>query len=363
MKTYLYRFPSATYPREVHTNLPSSSNIASFREMAHGCFWVRRRRVSSERLLVVSGGMHGDEKAGIFIVETLLNKLTEGVINLHTDTLLLFGNIEAAFAQDGKGVRALKENGCGHFNNLNRCFGTPFSNPKCYAQKRANEIMHVLEEVAPKYKRIDAIDVHQSFAVPLVEEVRDNCHNRTEYTYAMAYPGVHPEHEVLNWFYQEYSDIVAGVVLYPPGTYPTFAGYMAATFGAYAATFEQGTIGYLDEVTYTPQLLANLERKLSGRFIIDKPLGFDVWEKRQDIIKEHTDFTFLDINGNPTHTPPRDFVAFPQQAYAKQGGVLIYREGRERLLFANPDVPVGDRTACVIARKKENGGIALPPCY
>lgn len=93
--------------------------------------------------------------------------------------------------------------------------------------------------------------------------------------------------KALNWIYERYSDIVAGAVLNNMNKkHTTFAGYMAQAFMANAATFEQGTIGYTDWNTFTPQLFNNIKNKIRGEECLEEKLGFDVWQLSGNIIKK-----------------------------------------------------------------------------
>lgn len=300
------------------------------------------------RPLVLSGGIHGDERAGVVILDKLAKDIMSGDLSVFRDVVLIYGNLRAMSENGGNGVRCVEEE-VGVTANLNRCFGNSlFGNPQCYAEYRANQIMKFLHEV--DMRNFEAIDIHQSFKVPYVSEVRGKI-DRTEYTYAMLYP--HDIDDTLKWIHESYSDIVAGAVINDMSIHHnTFAGYMAREFGASSATFEQGTIGNVDWATFTPQLFENLCQKVSGVNIIDKPLGFDTWEYVNSIIRRDDDFAFLDASGNDLDGAPTDFIPIGYKCIARNGDERHHINDGERLLFGNAKVPIGDRAAAIIREYK-----------
>ncbi len=302
-------------------------------------------RHNTKDTLVLTGGMHGDEKAGIVILDRLIHEIREGKIPVRRNLLLMYGNLEAMKANGGKGLRCVEPE-VGATSNLNRCFNRGhFAEPRCYAERRANQLTRCAEATLRGHT-VEAIDIHQSFGVPTLSDIRLNG-DRTEYTYAMLYPL--ELKKTLRWVYDNFSDIVAGGVLNDMNkTHYTWAGYMAQEFGAHAATFEQGTIGHTDHVTFTPQLYDNLVRSVGGNGRLKSPEGFDVWRCVRGITRTSEDFTFLDKNGKSLDRAPQDFVPLSYATIAQDREIAHVLEEGERLLFANAGVPVGDRAAEVI---------------
>lgn len=300
--------------------------------------------------LVLAGGIHGDERAGVVTLDEIVHAITVGTLPVRRPVFLLYGNLAAMRSNGQKGTRCAPGDR-GRTSNLNRCFGNGlFLSPQSFAEARANDLMEVLEGELAGHPWIDAIDVHQSFFVPTVAAVRGSG-DRSEYTYSMLYPRLGTA-ETLRWIYEQFSDIVAGAVLNSMNVqHSTFAGYMAQTFEARAATFEQGTIGSTDPLTFVPQLLSNLCHKIAGERTLFTPTGFDVWRSERPILKETECFTFLDDVGAPTATVPQDFVPVSHALIARDGSKEYRVEPDEdRLLFSNATVPLGDRAAQVIRR-------------
>lgn len=340
------------YPKELDSK--NNKDIIRFSHHVPGIFEIQGDDTGLRPMIIV-GGIHGDEKAGITILDRIIGGLLSGEIRVRRNLLLMYGNLQAMKGNNFKGMRCI-ESEFGEVSNLNRCFGRDISwhNTICYAQRRAYEMMNAVEQFVSCYGVPDVIDIHQSFAVPTLEAVRGGAPDRSDYTYAVSYPIDNDHTSALSWFYESYSDIVAGVVLADMSkTQYTFAGYMASTFGSRAATFEQGTIGYIDYDSFVPQLTENLIRKIGGEEKIDSPEGFDVWRCLRGIIKTSKDFRFVDSSGCKQEAPC-DFLPLHEGVIAHDGDVLYELGERERLLFANSDVPIGDRAAAVIERVKSD---------
>lgn len=306
--------------------------------------------------LIFSCGMHGDERAGIEVVDTLVSEIVFNKLPVNSNILFIYGNLKAMSANDGKGLRCIEPEK-GWVSNLNRCFIDSDGNSlNSYAQERANLIMteglnHLVSG------KIEVLDIHQSFKVPLVGDVRDNS-DRTEYTFALVSP--HDRKSILEWVYEKYSDIVTGVVLNNINSVSTtFSGFMANKYKANAATLELGTIGYSDFVSFTPQLTENIRNKIKGSSYLDRKLGFDIWEVVGFVFKKSANFTFLDKNGEKTNSCQCDFMPLDYTEFAQDENQVFTIKNNECLLFANSQVPIGDRAA-VIIRKSSSELIPKP---
>lgn len=335
-----------SYPEIIET---ANDYVRSIEMIAPGIIKVEPHFASNE-YLVLSGGVHGDEKAGVVILDRLLYDIIIGDLPVQGKNILfLYGNLEAMQVNDGHGARCVQPE-VGVNSNLNRCFNRGrFEKTRCYAERRANEMMDAIAGLGNA--NIEAIDIHQSFDVPTLEQLRGD-EDRTEYTYAMLYPKT--EQSSLAWIYMCYSDIVAGAVLNDMDqTHHTWAGYLATQHGANAATFEQGTIGRVDHLTFSPQLLDNLRRHIRGEVRAMYRQGCDVWRCVRSIARNTKDFMFLDSRGNPLTKAPSDFMSLGYSVVARDGDITHQLTSEERLLFANATVPLGDRAAQVIVEEKE----------
>lgn len=329
---------SNEYPKIVACK---NNSVAKIISPIPGLLEIESKKGTSDTL-VFCCGIHGDEKAGIIINDKLIGEIVSGCLEVNHNIVFIYGNLQAMAANEGKGSRYIEPE-LGYLSNLNRCFNSGGHN-KSYAQKRAANIMESLSIL--KNCKVKGIDIHQGFRTPSTGEVRGN-KDGTFYTYAM----LHTDDRAitLKWIHNEYSDIVTGTVLcnlQQPDS--TFASYLARTYNAFSATFEMGTIGYIDVSTYTPQLLDNIRSKITGVTFLKTTESFDLWEQVGSIRKKTDDFSFLDENGEKMNSWPPDFIQLPYTKIAQDGDKSITLNNDERLLFANHTVPIGDRAAVIV---------------
>lgn len=297
---------------------------------------------------IVSAGIHGDEMAGVHIVDEYLGDVLSGKCEVRKNLLIFFGNLSALGYS-----RVIEESG-NETDNLSRTWNQGLhENPRNYAQKRANTITPQIESVFDAGGEIIATDIHQSFNVPLVNMIRGPngaVKGETRYNYMMAYPLDNNIERSMRWIYDNTSDIVAGVVfndMSDPERFTTFSGYIANN-GGISGTYEQGEIGYCDGNTYAPQLMRSVAARIAGyQLRKEMRMKFDTWKVAGQLLKEDDSFEFLDRDENPTEEVPIDFLETPQNV-AKQNGRLITLQDDQRVVFANSKVNKGDRAGVII---------------
>lgn len=334
-----------TYPKKLSFDNPTVANITL---SAPGVIEIESLKGEDETM-VIGGGIHGDEKAGVVIIDELMKEIVDGSLEVNQNLLLTYGNLQAMDANEGKGVRCVEPE-TGITANLNRCFNQGvFANPKNYAEFRANQITESVERLVKGC--VTGIDIHQSYDVPTVGEVR-NIIDDSQYTFGMLFPTESLE-KTVNWIRAKFSDIVAGTVITSHMDKPqkTFGGYLAQGMKGDAVTLEQGTIGDVGKDTFTPQLLENLKRKIRGEDEIQNPQNFDLWEASQIIYKTPS-LHFMDSNGLRTESLPRDFMPTNPGLIAKDDEVEYRVKEGERLLFAGLHMPNGDHAGEIIKQRK-----------
>ena len=340
------------YPKQLRFDNPTVSQIVM---PAPGILEIESKK-GTDDTLVISGGMHGNEKSGISILDSLVRDIITGKQEVHTNVQLIYGNLRSMAVNGGLGDRVWsKEAHLGECSNLNRNFGKDLINrPESYAEHRANLIIQATRNLIVGATLGD--DIHQSFKVPTLDEVRGTGGN-SEYTYAVVYSdGV--EHysgmTPTQWIKNHYSDIVAATIEGESnGTPKTFAGYLAHNFGP-AATFEQGSIFSVGEETFTPQLLANLRLKIAGQSNLKNTQEFDQYKFQRIITRHSQDFRFLWPDGTlrDHKDAPRDFMPFEQEVLAvDRNNQYAISPKIERMVFANSQVPIGDRAGAIIRVK------------
>lgn len=289
------------YPKRLSFENPT---VASITLSAPGVIEIESRE-GGDKTRVISGGIHGDEKAGPVIIDDIMQEIVTGKLNVCENLLLIYGNLQAMDVNDGKGARCVEPE-LGIISNLNRCFNQGiFANPENYAQARANQITEATERLVKGC--IEGVEIHQSYDVPTVGEVRGG-NDKSQYNFGMLFP-TESLAKTTEWIRKNFSDIIAGGVItsHMDQDQKTFAGYLAQGMDSPAVTLEQGTIGSTGPETFTPQLGENLKRKISGEKEISNPQNYDLWEA-SDVIIHKPGFSWHDKDGQKTKNSPRDFM-------------------------------------------------------
>ena len=396
-----YEVEGNLYPQEIFFE---NDSVESITEEQPGVFLIKAKKPKNKsELLGFSGGIHGDEKAGIEIADNILGKTISGSLEVQENFVVIYGNLRSFNAYGRKGYRVEpREKGKGALANLNRCF-LPCENfnitpeklreyleqKNCTrAQKRAFQIMYGLQTIIKESKAeyIEFLDIHQSFNSPKISEVQQNRislkflkkfmnsfkskTNEDFYTFMVAYVNHLGKKSLINWV-RTFSGIISGAVIREISKEPsgTFAEYNARLLqelhvdfdlDGFSATLEMGEAGRTDSKTRVPQLQRFLEDKISGTFSStkkrkqEKQNSIEIWEVVGEIhkTKASENFTFLDENGNPIDDKfIKDFVPFKAKIIASDGVIKYVLEDFSAVpLFANREVGAGDRIV-VLCRK------------
>lgn len=365
--------------------------VARLETPATGVHFFEAKDPVDAEVLILSAGLHGDELAGLRILDTLRQQICSGKIELKKNVLFIDGNLKAmhqAISGMVKGVPAEArywkgDKDYGMEANANRMWvweELDLSREyESFAGQRRQIIWQAINDIllggsgtAEVQAAVQHHDIHQSFKVPTVKAVRGNYHDDSEYTYGMAYGSD-------EFFSQRFGTVFAGLVQSDPLVAQTFAGITAREFRAKSITAELGSITSRDEVTYAHKLLEALVRELEGvsPFVCETPP--DIWRQLEPIIREREvdRFGFYDVVGRngfpPTNLgcnilvskdnrgydvgsitePPEDFVPLQTSVYVNNGDKSFYLPQGESVLFANAQVVEGDRAGVLIERVKE----------
>lgn len=111
-----------------------NSSIANITMSAPG-IWEIESRHGNTNTEVISAGIHGNEMAGVYQMNRLLNDIFTGKLEVKKNLLIIIGNLMTLGISRGG-------NTCGdERDNLNRLFNQGiWSNPKNYEMQRANQI-------------------------------------------------------------------------------------------------------------------------------------------------------------------------------------------------------------------------------
>ncbi len=344
----------------------SNAYVSRFEHPEKGIYFFESKAPVDAKVMILSSGLHGDELAGIEIMDVLRAEIFSGKLELRKHVLFIDGNLKAmqqalTKKQQGMVMNSRYFDGDASYGglvaNANRQWVVELleklSTNGSYASRRQWEIWKALNEIlkggtdtqdiqgAPEH-----LDLHQSFKVPKVSEVRGEYQDESEYTYAMVYAS-------LKRFRQKYGDVFAGAVISESGKAETFAGITAREFRAQSITAELGTIGNPNDVTFADKMLASLWFQLQGGKKEVANIPMDVWQQVETILREEgvQDFGFYETLEEGKVPPPQDFVPLEHELLVPKsnGGYYKINSGQS-LLFAKDDVGEGDRAGVVIER-------------
>ncbi len=117
-------------------------------ETLEGLETLSQSATPSTRCLVIVGGVHGNEPAGIRAITMIKNLLRSGEWQIDGNVYGLHGNPLAL----EKSIRFTEE-------NLNRAFGRA-ENPNSYEAKRSSDITRWFDSLAEEYSEMYLIDLH-----------------------------------------------------------------------------------------------------------------------------------------------------------------------------------------------------------
>lgn len=317
---------SRTHP---HGLVPSQHNLACGSRIEvwdSGVLYIEpAKRERSNKDIVISCGIHGNETAPIEMCERLLQQIVTGQLVCQQRLLLIFGNLEGM----NLAVREVDE-------NLNRLFcgehakGTVHNNERERAAK--------LEQYLARFyqARSNATRLHYDLHTAI---------RPSKYEQFAVYP-----YQAANTYSRDLLAflVAAGIdtVLLSHAPAPTFSCFSAQQFGALSLTIELGKVmpfgqnpaGRLDrlQACLTAELSA-----LDWRAPAWALTELRVFAVCQEIIKHSTQFCF--------HFSEQiaNFTAFSSGTLLASDGDLTWQvtEGAQVVIFPNAEVAIGHRAA------------------
>lgn len=286
-----------------------------------GVYMKRANRSPVGPPLILSCGVHGDERAPVQVLQQLLTELQSRTLMPVRPCLVIFANL-LALEEKRRFLR----------HNLNRLFGAP-QRVLGYEGERVVALEQHCRDFAEMYGPGWHLDLHATIKPSRHPHfaLRPHCADpQGARQYDPRWPATLAQ-----------AGFTALVQQNTPAH--TFAHFSSSQLGYASFTLECGDIAGSDT-----QAAAPLERLLRPLLTAPElPEGSErlqVYPVAVDLIKQHPDFRFLVDEKSDNFTP---FAA--GTPIAQDGATTHFApDGGGTLLFANSQVPVGDRAGLLL---------------
>jgi succinylglutamate desuccinylase len=276
---------------------------------------------SDKKSIVISAGIHGNETAPMEMLNDIVTAILSDQLEVRSRLLLIIGHPPAAVAAR----RFLNV-------NLNRLFsGAHKDHPSCYETHRAATLEGIMERFFQDHGERFHYDLHTA--------IRSSAYEK----FAISPFGQDLNPAALGLLAN--CGIEAVLQNHQPAT--TFSSYSHDVFGATAFTFELGKVApfgqnQLDLSGVHQHLLHQIAGLLEPPYA-DEPTVFRVVH---ELVRSSEQYRL-----NIDNTTP-NFAQFEPYTLIETDGLKEYRTAHsdERIVFPNPDVPIGQRTGLMIVK-------------
>lgn len=286
-----------------------------------GVYMKRANRAPGGPPLILSCGVHGDELAPVQVLQQLLTELQSRSLLPARPCLLVIAN-QLALEQKRRFLR----------HNLNRLFGAPQRVPG-YEGERVLALEQHCRDFADMYGPGWHLDLHAT--------IKPSRHPHFALQPHCAEPQGAQQYDPRWPATLAQAGFTALVQQNTPAH--TFAHFSSSQLGYASFTLECGDIAGNDSQAAAP-LDRLLRQLLSAADLPGGPERLQVYQVTLDLIKQHPDFRFLvDEQGE-------NFTPFPAGTPIARDGdtTILAPDGGCALLFANSNVPVGDRAGLLL---------------
>jgi len=290
-----------------------------------GVFLAKAPQAASATPLILSCGVHGDETLPVAVLEQLLEDIRLRMFRIQRPCLLIFANAQALANRR----RFMK-------HNMNRLFGAS-TRPPGYEGRRVAELEDYCRDFADMFGKGWHLDLHST--------IKPSLHP----SFALQPAGT-KDYDT-RWLPTLARAKVSALVRQRTPSH-TFSHFTANDLGYESFTLECGAVGS-QEVNQSVAL-GKLVRELlmSPGLTAGNAAPIQEFDVALELIKMDPDFHFLVDESVP------NFVSFPAGTpIAVNDGAVVQAPVADcALLFANSNVPVGDRAALLLRP------IAAPAC-
>ncbi|CZF78944.1 Succinylglutamate desuccinylase [Grimontia celer] len=310
------------FPPKIFT--PNSITLSNGVIVSHNAIGVVEiTPPESDKAIVISSGIHGDETAPIELVDDLVSSILDEAFQPTSRLLLIIAHPDAIHAH----TRFIEE-------NLNRLFAdtNPLRNKECELANNLQEQVQVFFKKGTEepwhfdlHSAIRASEHYMFGVVPASTQATD----------------IRP---LVSFLKASHMDAV--MLSRTPSS--TFSWYSAEKFGALAATFEMGRVArlYENNMEEFKPLRDALVALLCGETLPAPPTekGFSNYKVTRTITKTSDAFNlaFSDDAANFT------YFAEGEQLAEENGTVYSAIAGGEAVVFPNSKVAIGQRAALLV---------------
>jgi succinylglutamate desuccinylase len=324
---------SQTYPERIepfHFNL-ADNTLVSVWDTGVICF---EPATLTEKDIVLSCGVHGNETAPIEICAELVQDLLQGKLALKHRLLVLFGNPPAINA----GKREISE-------NLNRLFSGHHSKGEGLINAERLRAKALEDYVSRFYqaKRVTEVVPRNRYLYDLHTAIRGSRYEKfAVYPYLHGKPWQQAQFEFL-----QACDVTTVLLMQTPAS--TFSYYASNSHGADAFTIELGKVKPFgqNDMSRFVKVRQALRQLVSDDKVVTKPFvesEFQLYQVYRAINKQTEAFelNFADDVQN--------FTRYPLGTLLATDGDIEYRVERdgEALIFPNAKVAIGQRAMLMV---------------